>query len=141
MPKQLQEVRGEVQSTNDKGFKINDEWVNYSRYLKGDKPNRGDSIVAMCDGKFVNEITIVGAGSGGSRPSETFSSRGSSTGESAGDRSKSILRQVALKASAEFHTTQSTDDIEKVIETARAFEAYLNEPFEAVADQVGAPDF
>lgn len=124
-----QSVSGTVESVNERGIKFDGEWLNYSKFLKGDKPERGDTVTLVVDGKWVNEIKLGGSGSA---PRSNGTARASSGGYRSDDTNLRIARQVALKGAVE-HFAGSGASTEDIIGLAREFEAYLNEPFGAPA--------
>jgi hypothetical protein len=125
-----QTVSGQVESTNDRGLKFDGEWLNYSKFFKGDKPERGDDVEMVVDGKWINGVKILA----GRSPAPSRNGTGRGAPVRSDETNLRIARQVALKAAVDGLGADAGDDT-LVVGLARKFEAYLNEPFGAPAAQ------
>jgi hypothetical protein len=61
MTEQEQTERGTVESSNDKGIKVNGRWLNYSQFRQLARPQVGDTVeLEVVRDRFVNALTVIG---------------------------------------------------------------------------------
>lgn len=57
-------VKGLVETVNDKGIKIGDNWFNFSQYDPVEEPHEGDAVEIKVDGKngkWIKELKFISA--------------------------------------------------------------------------------
>jgi hypothetical protein len=61
MTDQEQTERGTVESSNDKGIKVNGRWLNYSQFRQLARPQVGDTVeLEVVRDRFINALTLIG---------------------------------------------------------------------------------
>ena len=104
--------RGVVTSVNDSGVKIGEVWFNYSKFRQVPQPNEGDvAELTVKDNKWIQSLTII------------------RVAHNPVDKQTKITRSGLLNTAVAMLRTQNRAiTVEDVIETAKGFEPYINEP-------------
>ena len=108
----MNRVRGVVDSLNQNGIKIGESWYNFSKFNEVKKPGEGDLVeVVVNDDKWIQELDVVQLAVNGA------------------DKQTKITRSGLLNTAIAVLRTQGRPvTTEEVIETAKNFEPYINEP-------------
>jgi len=108
----MNKVRGVVDSLNQSGIKIEESWYNFSKFNEVKKPVEGDLVeVVVNDDKWIQELDVVQPAVNGA------------------DKQTKITRSGPLNTAIAVLRTQGRPvTTEEVIETAKGFEPYINDP-------------
>ncbi|MEQ9617735.1 MAG: hypothetical protein RIG61_00995 [Deltaproteobacteria bacterium] len=111
-------VKGIVESVNDKGIKIGNNWFNFSHYDPVDNPQEGDAVEIRVDGKnkkWIKELKFINA---------EEAMKASITAKDVRITRLSLIRSAVemLKTNGNSVTT------EEVESAARQLEEYVYEP-------------
>lgn len=106
-----EKVVGVVLQANDKGFKIADEWYNFSKFRKTQRPDEGDEVEIEVQDRWIQTLKFV------RRPEGTYV-----------DKQMKITRSGLLNTAVQILKTNGDAlSVEKVVETARELEPYISE--------------
>ena len=108
----MNRVRGVVDSLNQSGIKIGETWYNFSKYKNVQRPHEGDIVeIELQDDKRIQVLDFVQMAVNGA------------------DKQTKITRSGLLNTAIAVLRTQGRPvTTEEVIETAKDFEPYINEP-------------
>ena len=108
----MSRVKGVVDSINQSGIKIGETWYNFSKYKNVQRPHEGDIVeIELQDDKRIQVLDFVQMAVNGA------------------DKQTKITRSGLLNTAIAVLRTQGRPvTTEEVIETAKDFEPYINEP-------------
>ncbi|MGB7291024.1 MAG: hypothetical protein WBD99_02485 [Thermodesulfobacteriota bacterium] len=109
-----EKIRGEVASVNDSGVKIGDAWYNFSKFRQVQRPEEGAVVeITVKDNKWIQTLTVIRMVQNGP------------------DKQTKISRSGLLNTAVALLKTQNRPiTVAEVVEAARDFEPYLNEPID-----------
>jgi hypothetical protein len=111
-------VEGIVEARNDRGIRINGEWLNVSRFKPVELPDVGVVVRLKVQPKgYINSIEILAAA-----PSGTHNS--GSTSPPTVSRDRVIARLAILKAAAHFAATRTDIKSADVLAIAKSWEKW-----------------
>ncbi len=148
-------LRGVVETTNEKGIKLGERWVNYSQFRQVPRPETGQEVEVELDkGRFINALTVVGGAGGGtleldepeeptgdafeglaSDPDPALRAQRAATptaparpADRGPDRNTEIRRLALLKAAAGYAAPRADMTADDVLAVAILWEAWITEP-------------